>query len=126
MNFPEKYTNLVARLYSGHQCSNCPIRFKPCDTNSGVNGELSNYAKHLDWHFQHKRANKRKLWFPSLASWVNGPDTITVVEVVRARDDDKCEMCYEKFTVVWNEDQEEWHLWNAVEINEKFYHPSCL
>ncbi|KAL3871728.1 hypothetical protein ACJMK2_039711 [Sinanodonta woodiana] len=39
--------------------------------------------------------------------------------------DDLCDTCHEPFEQYWDDDQEEWHLRDALRINEKTYHPIC-
>lgn len=36
-----------------------------------------------------------------------------------------CAVCYEKFEVFWDHDEEEWMLRDAVLADEKAYHPIC-
>ncbi|XP_015265247.1 PREDICTED: pre-mRNA cleavage complex 2 protein Pcf11-like, partial [Gekko japonicus] len=36
-----------------------------------------------------------------------------------------CEICQEQFEQYWDEEEEEWHLKNAIRVDEKIYHPSC-
>ncbi|MEE6524242.1 hypothetical protein FKM82_023593 [Ascaphus truei] len=39
--------------------------------------------------------------------------------------DEICDICQEQFEQYWDEEEEEWHLKNAIRVNEKIYHPSC-
>lgn len=39
--------------------------------------------------------------------------------------DECCEVCRDKFDQFFNEEKEEWHLKNALRIEEKTYHPVC-
>jgi pre-mRNA cleavage complex 2 protein Pcf11 len=36
-----------------------------------------------------------------------------------------CDMCHDGFEQFFNEETEEWHLRNAIKIDEKVYHPIC-
>ena len=36
-----------------------------------------------------------------------------------------CEICGEPFEQFWDEDEEEWHLKDALRIKERTYHPVC-
>ncbi|EOA96672.1 Pre-mRNA cleavage complex 2 protein Pcf11, partial [Anas platyrhynchos] len=38
---------------------------------------------------------------------------------------ESCEICQEQFEQYWDEEEEEWHLKNAIRVDEKIYHPSC-
>ena len=37
----------------------------------------------------------------------------------------QCAMCHEVFEQFYNEDKEEWHLKDAIRVDEKTYHPIC-
>lgn len=39
--------------------------------------------------------------------------------------DECCEVCRDKFDQFFNEEKEEWHLKNAIRVDEKTYHPVC-
>lgn len=36
-----------------------------------------------------------------------------------------CDMCHDEFDQFFNEETEEWHLRNALKVDNKFYHPIC-
>lgn len=36
-----------------------------------------------------------------------------------------CDMCHDEFEHFYNEETEEWHLRNAIKVDEKVYHPIC-
>lgn len=36
-----------------------------------------------------------------------------------------CDICHEPFEQYWDEDLEEWHLRDAIRVNNKTYHPIC-
>lgn len=36
-----------------------------------------------------------------------------------------CDMCHDEFEQFYNEETEEWHLRNAIKVDEKCYHPIC-
>lgn len=37
----------------------------------------------------------------------------------------RCEMCHDQFETLYNDETEEWHLRNAIKIEDRFYHPLC-
>ncbi|KAJ8944028.1 hypothetical protein NQ318_021744 [Aromia moschata] len=39
--------------------------------------------------------------------------------------DECCDVCRDKFDQFFNEEKEEWHLRNAIRIDDKTYHPVC-
>lgn len=49
-------------------------------------------------------------------SCVAGPDDV----------DKTCDMCHDQFETFYNEDNEEWHLRNAIRVDGKTYHPICF
>ena len=36
-----------------------------------------------------------------------------------------CDICKEPFEQFWDEEEEEWHLRDAVRVEDKTYHPLC-
>ncbi|KAL4230869.1 hypothetical protein ACF0H5_011243 [Mactra antiquata] len=40
-------------------------------------------------------------------------------------DEDLCNICREQFELYWDEELEEWHLRDAIKVNNKTYHPIC-
>lgn len=40
-------------------------------------------------------------------------------------DDKKCDMCHDQFETFFHEETEEWHLRNAVRVDDHAYHPIC-
>jgi hypothetical protein len=40
-------------------------------------------------------------------------------------DNRECRICKERFEVIWDEDEEEWIMKNAIKIGEKVYHEAC-
>lgn len=49
-------------------------------------------------------------------SCIAGPDDV----------DKTCDMCHDQFETFYNEENEEWHLRNAVRVDGKTYHPICF
>lgn len=39
--------------------------------------------------------------------------------------DQRCEVCQDRFEQFYNEEKEEWHLRMAISIDGKTYHPLC-
>lgn len=39
--------------------------------------------------------------------------------------EETCEVCHDKFEYFFNEENEDWHLKNAIRVDEKCYHPMC-
>lgn len=51
----------------------------------------------------------------AMQSCVAGPDDV----------DRTCDMCHDQFETFYNEETEDWHLRNAVRIDDNTYHPIC-
>lgn len=49
-------------------------------------------------------------------SCIAGPDDV----------DKTCDMCHDQFETFYNEENEEWHLRNAIRVDGKTYHPICF
>ncbi|KAG4070339.1 hypothetical protein HA402_006481 [Bradysia odoriphaga] len=49
-------------------------------------------------------------------SCVAGPDDV----------DKTCDMCHDQFETFYNEENEEWHLRNAIRVDDRTYHPICF
>ncbi|CAH8624948.1 unnamed protein product [Dicrocoelium dendriticum] len=124
-------------IYNGHQCSQCGLRFQ-----SDLSSE---FAAHLDYHYmknssEHDRRSRNfyqpaRYWL--LSETVNegtsqfDPGT-PVPDLQESKcpafaDPSKniCAVCYEKFDVFWDHDEEEWMLRDAVLLQDKVYHPIC-
>ncbi|XP_069130811.1 pre-mRNA cleavage complex 2 protein Pcf11-like [Argopecten irradians] len=59
---------------------------------------------------------------------VNTPEGTSIIHCPPATGEDKgdvCEICGDPFEQFWNEDQEEWHLRDAIRVENKTYHPIC-
>lgn len=40
-------------------------------------------------------------------------------------DDKRCDMCHDQFETFFHEETEEWHLRNAIRVDDHVYHPIC-
>lgn len=127
----------TSAIYNGHQCSQCGLRFQ-----SDLSPE---FAAHLDYHYmknssEHDRRSRNfyqpaRYWL--LSETINegtsqfDPGT-PVPDLQESKcpafaDPSKnvCSVCYEKFDVFWDHDEEEWMLRDAVLLQDKVYHPIC-
>ncbi|XP_004517564.1 uncharacterized protein LOC101455197 isoform X2 [Ceratitis capitata] len=56
--------------------------------------------------------------------WLNSPTPLSCPAL--PEDVDRaCDMCQEKLEQFYHEETEEWHLRNAIRVNDKIYHPLC-
>uniref|UniRef100_A0A224X4V7 Pre-mRNA cleavage complex 2 protein Pcf11 n=1 Tax=Panstrongylus lignarius TaxID=156445 RepID=A0A224X4V7_9HEMI len=147
-----KQPGLVARLYSGIQCSSCGVRFPPEQT--------VKYSQHLDWHFRQNRRERissrvpqSRRWNYDVSDWIQyqeiedvddraaswfemqekkkssdtEDDVVNEPSVVAGEGAEQaaCRVCHDKFDQFYNEEKEEWHLRKAVRIEDDLYHPLC-
>ncbi|XP_054736498.1 uncharacterized protein LOC129243479 isoform X1 [Anastrepha obliqua] len=56
--------------------------------------------------------------------WLNSPAPLSCPALTEDVDR-ACDMCQEKFEQFYNEETEEWHLRNAIRVEDKIYHPLC-
>ncbi|KAG9332994.1 hypothetical protein JZ751_013949 [Albula glossodonta] len=140
----QRYESVITKLYTGIQCYSCGMRFTASQTDV--------YADHLDWHYRQNRSEKdisKKDWieFEEIADLeeraksqffekVHEEVVQKTQEAAKEKEfqsvkaapdvvDESCEICQEAFEMYWEEEEEEWHLKNAIRVDEKTYHPSC-
>nr|XP_014092087.1 uncharacterized protein LOC106618746 isoform X3 [Bactrocera oleae] len=56
--------------------------------------------------------------------WLNSPVALSC-PALPADVNRVCDMCQEKFEQFYHEETEEWHLRNAIRVEDKIYHPLC-
>lgn len=146
-----KQPGLVARLYSGIQCSSCGVRFPPEQT--------VKYSQHLDWHFRQNRREKMsariaqsRRWNYDVSDWIQYQEIEDVddraaswFEIQEKKSNEKtddsmiepsvvagegaeeaaCRICHDNFDQFYNEEKEEWHFKKAIRVDEILYHPLC-
>ncbi|CAL8098348.1 unnamed protein product [Calicophoron daubneyi] len=128
----------VDALYTGHQCGQCGLRFQ-----SDLSPE---FASHLDYHYMknssedhdHRSRNfyqAARYWLLSEMTREGAPQFEPGTPVPDLQESkcaafadpakNVCAVCYEKFDVFWDHDEEEWMLRDAVLVGDKAYHPIC-
>ncbi|XP_073991585.1 uncharacterized protein [Rhodnius prolixus] len=146
-----KQPGLVARLYSGIQCSSCGVRFPPEQT--------VKYSQHLDWHFRQNRREKMsariaqsRRWNYDVSDWIQYQEIEDVddraaswFEIQEKKSNEKvddsmnepsvvagegaeeatCRICHDNFDQFYNEEKEEWHFKKAIRVDGILYHPLC-
>ncbi|KAG2457051.1 pre-mRNA cleavage complex 2 protein Pcf11 [Polypterus senegalus] len=151
----QRYDSVINRLYTGIQCYSCGMRFTSSQTDvyadhldwhyrqNRSEKDISKKVTHRRWYYsltdwiefeeiadleeraksqffekvheevvQKTQEAAKEKEFPSVKA---APDVV----------DEICEICQEKFEMYWEEEEEEWHLKNAIRVEEKTYHPSC-
>ncbi|XP_074026100.1 uncharacterized protein isoform X2 [Leptinotarsa decemlineata] len=145
---------LYSTLYSGMQCGSCGMRFSP-EASMQYSQHLDwHFRKNRRGKRNNRVANSRR-WYYSLSDWKNYEEIEDVKEReknyfdqqqqqadnvgVEAEEyavnpsvsadpestDECCDVCRDKFDYFFNEEKEEWHLKNAIRIEDKTYHPLC-
>ncbi|XP_063927873.1 uncharacterized protein LOC135141017 isoform X2 [Zophobas morio] len=144
---------LYEALYSGMQCSSCGMRFPP-EQSMRYSQHLDWHFRQNRKGKKNIRVGATRRWFYSLSDWMNyievedleekenffdqqqmqaegaGEDADEEVEVPSVPADPEvqethCDVCQDKFDQFFNEDKEEWHLRNAIRVDDKTYHPVC-
>ncbi|CAG9762223.1 unnamed protein product [Ceutorhynchus assimilis] len=144
---------LYSALYTGMQCSSCGMRFPP-EASTWYSQHLDwHFRQNRKGKKNARVANSRK-WYYSLADWKNYEELedieereknyfdqqqqqaevaeeaeeeqeIPTVQADPATTDERCHVCRDTFEQFFNEEKEEWHLRNAIKIDDKTYHPVC-
>lgn len=147
-----RYPGVVGALFKGTQCASCGMRFKDTkgerykrhlDWHFRVNRREKDGAK---------KAFSRK-WYYDVDDWIQfeefedfeerarsffelqadeellqAPAVIEVptVPAARGHETEVCVVCGEEFLLLWVEEEEEWHLKDAVREDGQPYHPLCF
>ncbi|KAJ7996237.1 hypothetical protein DPEC_G00235020 [Dallia pectoralis] len=152
----QRYDSVVTKLYTGIQCYSCGMRFTASQTDvyadhldwhyrlNRSEKDISKKVTHRRWYYSlmdwiefeeiadlEERA--KSLFFEKVNEEVVQKTQEAAKEkefqsVKAAADvvDETCEICQEQFEMYWEEDEEEWHLRDAIRVDEKTYHPSCF
>ncbi|KAG8176024.1 hypothetical protein JTE90_022861 [Oedothorax gibbosus] len=139
----------ISLLYRGSQCATCGMRFKEIQSEQysrhldwhfrmnrrEKDGAKKAYSRRMyyeitDW-IQFKEIEEAEERMPSYfelqtddASKNEEQEKVQSVPA-SACESEKCSVCSDKFQLFWVEDEEEWHLKNAVIHDGEAYHPMC-
>uniref|UniRef100_A0A8C9R3S9 Pre-mRNA cleavage complex 2 protein Pcf11 n=1 Tax=Scleropages formosus TaxID=113540 RepID=A0A8C9R3S9_SCLFO len=151
----QRYDSVVIKLYTGIQCYSCGMRFTASQTDvyadhldwhyrqNRSEKDISKKVTHRRWYYSltdwiefeeiadlEERAKSQ--FFEKVHEEVVQKTQEAAKEKefssVRAAPDvvdESCEICQEQFETYWEEEEEEWHLKNAIRVDDKTYHPSC-
>ncbi|XP_059484388.1 uncharacterized protein LOC132201872 isoform X2 [Neocloeon triangulifer] len=137
-------------LYCGIQCSTCGLRFPPEQTlrySQHLDWHFRQNRRDKD---SAKKAQSRK-WYYDVSDWIQFEEIEDLEEraqswfetqaeedkveegeaeipTVIAKDgevQEQCEVCHEAFETFFLQEKEEWHLRDAVRVDDKVYHPHC-
>ncbi|XP_048838570.1 pre-mRNA cleavage complex 2 protein Pcf11 [Brienomyrus brachyistius] len=151
----QRYDSVITKLYTGIQCYSCGMRFTASQTDvyadhldwhyrqNRLEKDISKKVTHRRWYYSlmdwiefeeiadlEERAKSQ--FFEKVHEEVEKKTQEAAKEKeflsVKAAPDvvgETCEICQEQFEMYWEEEEEEWHLKNAIRVDEKTYHPSC-
>ncbi|KAJ8971726.1 hypothetical protein NQ317_002556 [Molorchus minor] len=135
------------------QCSSCGMRFSP-EASMQYSQHLDWHFRQNRKGKRNIRVATSRKWYYTLSDWKNyeeledleereknyfdqqqqaeniGDETEEEVEIPSVpadpeTTDECCDVCSDKFDQFFNEEREEWHLRNAIRIEDKTYHPVC-
>ncbi|KAK1168203.1 hypothetical protein AOXY_G11095 [Acipenser oxyrinchus oxyrinchus] len=151
----QRYDSVINRLYTGIQCYSCGMRFTTSQTDiyadhldwhyrqNRSEKDISKKVTHRRWYYSltdwiefeeiaelEERAKSQffeKVHEEVVQKTQEAAKEKEFQSVKAAADvvDETCEICQEQFEMYWEEDEEEWHLKDAIRVDEKTYHPSC-
>ncbi|XP_049825333.1 uncharacterized protein LOC109601802 isoform X2 [Aethina tumida] len=141
-------------LYTGMQCSSCGMRFPP-EHSIHYSQHLDWHFRQNRRGKRNIRVASSRKWYYTLSDWKNYEEIedleereknffdqqatqaegqvdeaeeeveIPTVLADPSMPNDQCEVCKDPFDQFFNEEREEWHLRNAIRIDDKCYHPVC-
>ncbi|XP_078143008.1 pre-mRNA cleavage complex 2 protein Pcf11 isoform X2 [Centroberyx gerrardi] len=150
-----RYDSVVTKLYTGIQCYSCGMRFTAAQTDvyadhldwhyrqNRSEKDVSRKVTHRRWYYTltdwiefeeiadlEERAKSQFFEKENEEEEQKSQEAAKEKEFqsVRATADvvgESCEICQEAFEMYWEEEEEEWHLKNAIRVEDKTYHPSC-
>ncbi|KAK3523920.1 hypothetical protein QTP70_016723 [Hemibagrus guttatus] len=151
----QRHESVITKLYTGIQCYSCGMRFTASQTDiyadhldwhyrqNRSEKDISRKITHRRWYYSltdwiefeeiadlEERAKSQ--FFEKVHEEVVQKNQEAAKErefqSVKAAADvvhESCEICQEQFEMYWEEDEEEWHLKNAIRVDGKTYHPLC-
>lgn len=151
----QRHDSVVTKLYTGIQCYSCGMRFTSSQTDiyadhldwhyrqNRSEKDISKKVTHRRWYYSltdwiefeeiadlEERAKSQffeKVHEEVVQKTQEAAKEREFQSVKAAADvvDELCEICQEQFEMYWEEEEEEWHLKNAIRVDEKTYHPAC-
>ncbi|XP_066444255.1 pre-mRNA cleavage complex 2 protein Pcf11 [Eleutherodactylus coqui] len=151
----QRYESVITRLYTGIQCYSCGMRFTKSQTDvyadhldwhyrqNRTEKDVSRKITHRRWYYSLKDwiefeeiADLEERAKSQFFEKVHEEVILKTQEAAKEKEfqsvpagpagaDEICDICKEQFEQYWDEEEEEWHLKNAMRVNEKIFHPSC-
>ncbi|KAM9321154.1 pre-mRNA cleavage complex 2 protein Pcf11 [Gastrophryne carolinensis] len=150
-----RFESVIVRLYTGIQCYSCGMRFTKSQTDvyadhldwhyrqNRTEKDVSRKITHRRWYYSltdwiefEEIAELEERAKSQFFEKVHEEVILKTQEAAKEKEfqsvpagpagaDEICEICQEQFEQYWDEEEEEWHLKNAMRVNDKIYHPSC-
>lgn len=151
----QRYDGVISKLYTGIQCYSCGMRFTASQTDlyadhldwhyrqNRSEKDVSKKVTHRRWYYSlmdwiefEEIADLEERAKSQFFEKVHEEVVQKTQEAAKEREfqsvtaapavvDECCDICQEQFEMYWEEEEEEWHLKNAMRVDGKTYHPSC-
>ncbi|XP_059398094.1 pre-mRNA cleavage complex 2 protein Pcf11-like isoform X1 [Carassius carassius] len=151
----QRHDSIITKLYTGIQCYSCGVRFTASQTDvyadhldwhyrqNRSEKDISKKVTYRRWYYSltdwiefEEIADLEERAKSQFFEKVNEEVVQKTQEAAKEREfqsvkaaadvvHELCEICQEQFEMYWEEEEEEWHLKNAIRVDEKTYHPSC-
>ncbi|XP_072517782.1 pre-mRNA cleavage complex 2 protein Pcf11 isoform X2 [Salminus brasiliensis] len=151
----QRYECVITKLYTGIQCYSCGMRFTASQTDvyadhldwhyrqNRSEKDISKKVTHRRWYYSltdwiefEEIADLEERAKSQFFEKVHEEVVQKTQEAAKEREfqsvkaapdvvDESCEICQEQLEMYWEEEEEEWHLKNAMRVDGKTYHPSC-
>uniref|UniRef100_G1PYJ8 Pcf11 C-terminal domain-containing protein n=1 Tax=Myotis lucifugus TaxID=59463 RepID=G1PYJ8_MYOLU len=151
----QRYESVINRLYTGIQCSSCGMRFTTSQadvyadhldwhyrqnrTEKGASRKVTHrrwYNSSADWIECEGTADLEERAKSQFFEKVHEEVVLKTQEAAKEKEFrsvpagpagavESCAICQEQFEQYWDEEEEEWHLKNAIRVDGETYHPSC-
>ncbi|XP_014389642.1 PREDICTED: LOW QUALITY PROTEIN: pre-mRNA cleavage complex 2 protein Pcf11-like [Myotis brandtii] len=151
----QRYDSVINRLYTGIQCYSCGMRFTTSQadvyadhldghyrqnrTEKDASRKVTHrrwYNSSTDWIECEGTADLEERAKSQFFEKVHEEVVLKTQEAAKEKEFqsvpagpagavESCEICQEQFEQYWDEEEEEWHLKNAIRVDGKIYHPSC-
>ncbi|XP_004632602.1 pre-mRNA cleavage complex 2 protein Pcf11 isoform X3 [Octodon degus] len=151
----QRYDSVINRLYTGIQCYSCGMRFTTSQTDvyadhldwhyrqNRTEKDVSRKVTHRRWYYSltdwiefEEIADLEERAKSQFFEKAHEEVVLKTQEAAKEKEFqsvpagpagavESCEICQEQFEQYWDEEEEEWHLKNAIRVDGKIYHPSC-
>uniref|UniRef100_UPI00398ECB9B pre-mRNA cleavage complex 2 protein Pcf11 n=1 Tax=Pristiophorus japonicus TaxID=55135 RepID=UPI00398ECB9B len=151
----QRYDGVISRLYTGIQCYSCGMRFTASQTDvyadhldwhyrmNRMEKDITKKVTYRKWYYSltdwiefEEIADLEERAKSQFFEKVHEEVIQRTQEAAKEKEfqsvpagpagvHEVCEICQEAFEQYWDEDEEEWHLKNAVRMDSRTYHPAC-